>query len=107
MRTPVGEDRWGGFIFREIVTPPRIVFVNSFSNPQGRTTRHLWSEKWPLETLITVIFTEQGGKTRVDLRSTPLNASDSECQTFKAGHPSMQQGFGGTFDQLDAYLARR
>jgi hypothetical protein len=36
----------------------------------------------------------------------PINATELERQTFDAGRESMQQGFGGTFDALAAYLAK-
>ena len=51
-------------------------------------------------------FEESAGKTTVTLRGLPINATEQECRTFKDGHKSMQQGFGGTIDQLTAYLAR-
>ena len=48
---------------------------------------------------------EKDGKTMLTLRGRPLNATDEERATFVDMFPSMQQGFGGTFDQLEAYLA--
>lgn len=39
------------------------------------------------------------------LHSTPVGASAIEIATFKAGHESMQGGFGGMYDVYDAYLA--
>ena len=44
--------------------------------------------------------------TLVTLRSVPHEASEQEHATFKEGHESMKQGFGATFAQLAAYLAR-
>jgi len=40
MRSPEGRDMWGKFVYREIVAPERIVFVNSFSDEAGNLTRH-------------------------------------------------------------------
>ena len=40
IRSPDGQDMWGKFVYREIVTPERIVFVNSFSDENGGVTRH-------------------------------------------------------------------
>lgn len=45
------------------------------------------------------------GRTTVTVRWLPLNATAEERQTFEAGFDSMQQGWGGTLDQLD-YLAK-
>ena len=36
MRTPDGHEMWGKFVFREIVKPERLVFVNSFSDEKVR-----------------------------------------------------------------------
>ena len=49
---------------------------------------------------------ESGGKTTLTLRWAPYRASDDERTTFDSSHPSMQQGWGGTMDQLEAYLAQ-
>ena len=36
----------------------------------------------------------------------PLNATEEERKTFEDGFDSMQQGWGGTFEQLGEYLAK-
>jgi uncharacterized protein YndB with AHSA1/START domain len=105
MITPTGQSMWGKFVYRDISSPQRLVFVSSFSDEKGGITRHPMSATWPLEVLSTVTFTEQGGKTTVTLHGHPINASDEELKTFEEGRKSMQQGFGGTFEQLIAYLA--
>lgn len=106
MKTPDGHEMWGKFVYREIVPPEKLVFVVSFSDPQGGTTRHPMSPTWPLEMLNTVTFTQEtDGITKVVLRAVPVNASAEERKVFKEGHKSMQQGFTGTLDQLTAYLA--
>ncbi len=46
------------------------------------------------------------GKRRFTLRGGPINATEEERKTFIGMFASMQQGFGGTFDQLAAYLAK-
>ncbi len=106
MRSPDGHDMWGKFVFREIVKPERLVFVNSFSDEKGNVTRHPMHLAWPLEMLSTITFTEQAGKTTVTVRWLPLNATAEERKTFEDGFGSMQQGWGGTFEQLGDYLAK-
>jgi uncharacterized protein YndB with AHSA1/START domain len=106
MRAPNGSEMWGKFVYREIAAPERIVFVNLFSDEKGNLIRHPLSPTWPLEVLATLTLTEHGGKTTLRLQGRPINASEDERKTFEAGHKSMQQGFGGTFDQLAAYLAK-
>jgi uncharacterized protein YndB with AHSA1/START domain len=63
------------------------------------------SATWPLEVLNTTSLAEENGKTRMTLHGIPINATAEERKTFKEGHGSMQQGFKGTLDQLEAYLA--
>jgi uncharacterized protein YndB with AHSA1/START domain len=105
MRTPDGHDMWGKFVYREIDPPKKLVFVVSFSDSQGGITRHPMSPAWPLEVLNTTTLVEEDGKTRMTMHGIPINATAEERRTFKEGHGSMQQGFKGTLDQLDAYLA--
>jgi uncharacterized protein YndB with AHSA1/START domain len=106
MRTPDGHTMWGKFVYREIAAPERLVFVNSFSDEAGGLTRHPMSPTWPLETLSTFTCDElPGGKTRLTIRWSPLNAADDERKTFDTSHDNMRQGWGGTLDQLTAYLA--
>lgn len=105
MRSPDGDDMWGKFVYREVVKPEQIVFVNSFSDAHGNITHHSLSPTWPLEMLSTIAFTELAGQTTVTVRWLPLNATDEECKTFADGFDSMQKGWGGTFEQLGEYLA--
>jgi uncharacterized protein YndB with AHSA1/START domain len=106
MRAGGGPVMWAKFVYREIVAPERLVWVHSFSDEAGGLTRHPLSPTWPLEMLTTVTFAEEpGGKTKVNLRWSPLNATAEEQATFNAAHDSMQGGWGGTFERLDAYLA--
>jgi uncharacterized protein YndB with AHSA1/START domain len=105
LRTPTGQDMWGKFVYREIVKPERLVFVSSFSDAQGGMTRHPGNPTWPLDTLSTVTFTENPGRTTLTVRWVPFNATEEERKTFESGHASMQQGWTGTLDQLTDYLA--
>jgi uncharacterized protein YndB with AHSA1/START domain len=103
-----GHDMYGRFIYREIEEPSRIVFVNSFSDANGGITRAPFpqlGDKWPLEVLNEMTFTEADGKTTISLRGGPINATEEERRTFASMADSMRQGFGGTFDQLEQYLA--
>lgn len=104
MRTPEGTEMWGRWVYREIVPPERLVFLNSFSDPEGGLARPPFDEEWPLQMLSTITFDEQEGGTRVTVRWSPYEATDAERSTFAAGHESMRGGWSGTFDQLAEYL---
>jgi len=107
LRTPDGNEMWGKFAYREIVKPERLVWINSFSDKEGGTTVHPMSPDWPREMLTKVTFEEQGGKTKVTVQWTPVDAStEVERKTFEDGRGSMQQGWTGTFEQFEQYLAR-
>jgi uncharacterized protein YndB with AHSA1/START domain len=104
-----GHDMYGRFIYREIVAPERIVFVNSFSDTEGGITRAPFPQlegKWPLEVLNTMTLAERDGRTTLSLVGGPINATEEERGIFAGMHDSMRQGFGGTFDQLADYLAK-
>src|ERR1700729_2323586 len=107
MREPASNVMWAKFVYREIVAPERLVWEHSFSDEAGGLTRHPLSPTWPLK-LLTVVTLEDaaGGKTKLTLRWSPLDASEEEQQTFAAAQTSMQGGWTGTFDQLEGYLAR-
>jgi uncharacterized protein YndB with AHSA1/START domain len=62
-----GKDMWGKFVYREIAKPKRLVFVNSFSDEKGGTTRHPLHLDWPLEMLSTITFAEHDGKTMLTI----------------------------------------
>jgi uncharacterized protein YndB with AHSA1/START domain len=97
---------WGKFAYREIVPPEKLVLINSFSDEKGGTTRHPWNENWPLQMLSTFTFEEMpGGKTKFTVRWAPYNATEVEAQTFHSNRNSMTQGWSGTFEQLETYLA--
>jgi uncharacterized protein YndB with AHSA1/START domain len=105
MQGPNDYTMWGLFVYHEIAAPERMVFVNSFSDEDGGIARSPFSETWPLEVRNTLTLQEQNGKTTLTLRGGPINATEAERKTFQDSRSSMQQGFGGTFDQLAAYLA--
>ncbi|MCK8652583.1 hypothetical protein PQH03_00700 [Ralstonia insidiosa] len=44
--------------------------------------------------------------TTVQLRAQPFGETPAERQYFEDLRPSLNEGYGGTFDQLGAYLAQ-
>lgn len=105
MQTPDGTRMWGRAVYREIVPPERIVWINSFSDENGEITPVPMAPDWPKEMLTTATFEEYDGKTLVTLVWTPHNASATEQKTFDDNHSSMTQGWTGSFDRLAVYLA--
>ncbi len=106
MRSADGYKMWGKFIYREIVAPERLAFINSFSNEAGGVTRHPIIPTWPLETLTIVTLEEEpDGKTKFGVRWSAHNATDIERKTFDSSHVGMKAVWIGTLDRLAAYLA--
>lgn len=106
LQAPDGTAIWGRFAYLEIAAPERIVYVNSFSDEKGGLARHVLHENWPLELLSTLVFEDEGsGRTRVTLTWLPINENDLERKTFDDGRQSMTQGWNGTFEKLNHYLA--
>ena len=106
MRAPDGSAMWGKFVYQEITPPQRMVLINSFSDEAGGITRHPMAPNWPLQMLSTFTFENVGGKTKFTVRWSPHNATEEERKVFAASHDSMRGGWGGTMDQLAAYLAK-
>jgi uncharacterized protein YndB with AHSA1/START domain len=106
LKAPDGTPMWGKWQFSEITAPEKIVLVQCFSDEKRGVARHPFSPDWPQFTLSTFTFAEQGNKTLFTLSWAPHEASEKELQTFEAGRASMTQGWGGTMEQLTAYLAQ-
>ncbi len=106
MSSPDGFELWGKFVYHEIEAPEKIVFVNSFSDSEGNIVRPEFSATFPMEVRNEVDFSENDGKTTITLRGGPINATEEERRFYMGMFESMQQGYGGTFDQLADYLAK-
>jgi uncharacterized protein YndB with AHSA1/START domain len=100
MKGPDGKVMWGKWVIHEVVPPEKLVFVNSFSDPEGNIVAPPFGDPWPSEIMNTVTFTEEGGKTTLSMRGVAINATEAERATFEAGFGSMQQGWGGSLDRL-------
>ena len=99
---------WGRFMYREIVAPERIVWLNSFSNAQCGIARAPFSNYCPLEIENSVVFTERNETTTVALRAEPFGEVAEERNFFEelCSSGSLEQGYGGTFDQLADCLGK-
>jgi len=100
VHSPEGQDFWSQGVYREIVEPERIVCTDSFADEQGNVVspeHYGISSEWPVEALITVIFTEHAGKTRLTLQHSPL--------PLRRERDLCRQGWEESFDRLADYLA--
>ena len=102
MRSPEGRDYWGRGVYREIVAPEKLVYTDTFSDPEGNPVEPAYYDgmdpEWPSESLVTVTFSEQGGKTKVT-----LHHGVSESLAKRTG---AKQGWTEMLERLADYLAR-
>ncbi|MEO6971554.1 MAG: SRPBCC domain-containing protein [Chthoniobacterales bacterium] len=82
-----GEKMWQSGVYREIVPPERLVYTFAWEEENGNT---------PNETLITITFANDNGKTRMTFRQAPFVSAES-----RDGH---RKGWNSSFDRLDDYL---
>lgn len=101
---PDGFEMLGFFVFKQVEPPTRIVYTSGFADENAQPVRAPFADDWPLVWFNEITLTEQDGRTLLSLRSRPLDATEAERERFRAGHPSMRMGFGGTLDQLAAFL---
>ncbi|WP_296701362.1 SRPBCC domain-containing protein [Algoriphagus sp.] len=102
-------DMWAKWVFNNIREPHKLSVINSFSNELGETIKAPvipFGEDWPIEMVLDLEFYEEDGKTRIDMVSFPHNASDASKKLFSDSISQMEEGFKGTFDQLEAYLMK-
>ena len=83
------EELWQRGTFREVEPPHRLAFTFAWEEAGERG----------LETLVTVTFAEEGGKTRMTLRQTPF-----QSLAERDGHDA---GWSSCFDRLEDYLVEK
>lgn len=101
MRSPESEEYWSTGVYREIVEQEKIVTTDSFSDAQGNVVPASYygmSGDWPLELLVTVIFEENDGKTKVTLQHEGIPAGENR--------DSAKAGWNESLDKLSEYLRK-
>ena len=95
MRSPEGQDFWSTGVYREIVEPERIVYIDSFADENGTKvppSHYGISGDWPAEFLVTVTFEEHEGKTKMTLSHAGIPAGQMSDMA--------QAGWNESFDKL-------
>ena len=101
-----GQTMWGVFIYRNIVYPDLIEFVNSFSDESGNICKAPFPIDFPYEIFNHLTLEENNGITTVTLSGHPINATPEQEATYYSMIENMSQGFNGTLNQLEAYLTK-
>ena len=96
---------YGIFRYKKMERPDNITWINSFADENGAIIKPPFKDfDLPKEILNTITLTETDGITTLVLKSEPINASESEINCFYSITEGMEQGFGGTLNQLADYL---
>ena len=95
---PDGMKIWGKGVYREVVTPERLVFFDYFSDEHGNIAEP--PPGLPKETVITATFVERNGKTTVTVEHAGVEQAPPEMQQ------AYRQGWGESLDRLAEDLAK-
>lgn len=80
------------------------MWEHGFADEAGEFAASPFGGPWPLRLLTTVLFANDGPGTSVTLTWSPLDATPEEEAAFAAMMMSMEGGWTGSLDQLDAVL---
>lgn len=98
---------YGQSKYLEIRKPDRIVYTQQFCDENQKISRHPHAPTWPETMLTTVTLAEEGPhQTRVTVAWEVYGkATRDEVDAFVKAKAGMTQGWTGSFDKLDDYLA--
>jgi len=91
MRSPEGRQHTSKGIYRELVPPERLVFTFAWEGDEDGEPGH--------ETLVTLSFTEEGGKTRMAFHQAVFASAESR--------DAHEEGWGEAFERLAEHLTRQ
>lgn len=89
-----GMESWGKAVYQEIIENEKIVYTDYFSDAEGNEAEGMPPSQ------ITVIFTEEEGRTRLVSRAV-FDSTEALKTVVDMG---MEQGISETWDRLDEYL---
>ncbi|MCE9589272.1 MAG: SRPBCC domain-containing protein [Planctomycetes bacterium] len=98
---------YGKAHYLKIEKPDRLVYTQQFCDEKGNMARHPMAPTWPEFMLTSVEFTAEGPEqTRVTVTWEPHGKfTPEELAVFVQARGGMTQGWTGSFDKLEAYLA--
>jgi len=87
MRSTGGLDYWSQGVYREITPPEKLLFTFAWDGDHDMPTT---------ETVVTIFFTEEDGKTKMTFRQTPFDSVEQR--------DSHEEGWSESFEGLAAYV---
>jgi uncharacterized protein YndB with AHSA1/START domain len=100
---------YGKINYLEITKPNRLVYTQVFCDEKENITHHPMAPTWPETMLTKVTLSEEGpSRTRVSIVWEIYGeATAAERATFHKEKGGMTQGWTGSFDKLEDYLAKK
>lgn len=94
--------------YQKIEKPGTLVYTQEFVDENENVSRHPFAPTWPASMLTTVQLTAEGpDQTRVTITWEPHgHVTPEELDTFIKARGGMTQGWTGSFDKLEDYLAK-
>lgn len=107
MSNGAGVTMYGRARYLEVTRPNRIVYTQEFCDERENLTRHPHAPTWPATMLTVVQLVAEGpDETRVDIQWAPHGTTTpEEIATFCGARAGMTQGWGGSFEKLEAICA--
>jgi uncharacterized protein YndB with AHSA1/START domain len=102
-----GMKMYGRAEYLKIQKPDLLVYTQQFCDENEKISRHPMASTWPETMLTTVKLAAEGPEqTRVTVTWEPYGATTrEELETFIKAKAGMTQGWTGSFDKLEAYVA--
>ncbi|MCF2489433.1 SRPBCC domain-containing protein [Dyadobacter sp. CY347] len=101
-----GHVMWGLFQYKNVQRADLLEFISSFADAEGNIITSPFPMDFPLEISNKITLEEKDGVTTLTIQGHPINATPAQEETYLSIMESMHQGFNGTFDQLETYLAK-
>jgi uncharacterized protein YndB with AHSA1/START domain len=104
-----GMKMYGRAEYLKIEKPGRVVYTQQFCDEKGNISRHPGAPNFPATMLTTVELIAEGpAQTRVVVTWEPFGAATrEEIETFVNMRAGMTQGWTGSFDKLEEYVAKQ
>ncbi|EMJ91922.1 SRPBCC domain-containing protein [Leptospira alstonii] len=94
MRSPDGQEFWSTGVYKEIVKPEKIVQTDSFADKDGNTvpaSEYGIQGSWPESLLVTLIFEDHQGKTKLTLRHSGIPSGEIRDMTNVSWNESLDK----------------
>jgi uncharacterized protein YndB with AHSA1/START domain len=100
---------YGRVEYITIQKPDLLVYKQQFCDENEKPARHPMAPTWPAMMLTTVNLSAEGpDQTRVTVTWEPVGpTTKEEMETFIKMKAGMTQGWTGSFDKLEEYVAKK